>query len=126
MVHVMAVLWPTKLSKHVFFQNCTKYLNGVNDVLSESTSKMTYVTHFHDVSTNFCKQIHWCKNTVLGDGFAIELISLEVNQEYPLDYSEHIESTLINDIWIVSILNLTPNWQFNTRKSTVQLLDQTP
>ncbi len=66
------------------------------------------------------------KNTVLGDGFAIELISLEVNQEYPLDYSEHIESTLINDIWIVSILNLTPNWQFNTRKSTVQLLDQTP
>ncbi len=48
---------------------------------------MTSVTHFHDVSTNFCRQIHWYKNTVLTDAFAIELTSLDPNQAYPLDYS---------------------------------------
>ncbi len=25
MVHVMAILWPKKVSKHVFFHNCTQY-----------------------------------------------------------------------------------------------------
>ncbi len=48
---------------------------------------MMSVTHFHDVITNFCKQIHWYKNTGLGDEFAIELTSLDLDKTYPLDYS---------------------------------------
>ncbi len=51
---------------------------------------MMYVTHFYDVSTNFCKQIYWYKNIGLGDIFAIELTSFDLNQAYLLDYSEYI------------------------------------
>ncbi len=51
---------------------------------------MTSMTHFHDISANFCKQIHLYKNIGLGDEFAIELTSLDLNQAYPLDYSEYI------------------------------------
>ncbi len=39
----------------------------------------------YDISTNFCKQIHWYKNTVQGGEFAIEWTGLDPNQAYPLD-----------------------------------------
>ncbi len=48
------------------------------------------VTHFHAVSSNVCKQIHWCKNTGLGDEFAIELTNLDQTKACPFDYSEYI------------------------------------
>ncbi len=51
---------------------------------------LSHHSHFHDVSTNFCKQIHSYKNSGLGDEFAIELTSLDLNQGYPLDNSEYI------------------------------------
>ncbi len=74
---------------------CWKFPKKVfNDILSIMTSQMTSVTHIHDVNTNFCKQIHWYKNTWLGRGLGeeltTELTSLDLNQAYPLGYSEYI------------------------------------
>ncbi len=57
------------------------------------------VTHFHGVSTNFCKQIHWYKNTGLGDEFAIELTGLDLNQACPLDYIEYIHLLMIFEFY---------------------------
>ncbi len=64
--------------------------NVFNDVHAIVTSQVTSVTHFHDVNTNFCKEIHWYKNTPLGEEFAIELTNLDLNQAYPLDYSAYV------------------------------------
>ncbi len=70
-----------------------------NVVLSIVTSYMASVTHFHDVSTNFFKEIHWYKNTGLGDEFDITLTSLDLNQAYPLDYSEYIHLLTISVLY---------------------------
>ncbi len=64
---------------------------------------MMYVTHFRDVSTNLCKQIHWYKHTGLGDEFANKLTSLDLNQAYPLDYSEYIDLLTIFELHPSSI-----------------------
>ncbi len=46
------------------------------DVAWFEASEDMYMNYFHDITANFSKQIHWYKNTVLGDEFTTESTSL--------------------------------------------------
>ncbi len=77
-----------------------------NDILSIVTSYMTSVWPTFMMSTLISVHIHWYKNTGLGDELAIELTSLELNQTYPLDYSEYIHLLMMFELysfWIYSV-----------------------